>query len=358
MSGPEPSDATLSETAARWLVLRDAGWDDHTREAFERWCTADPRHLNAVAELDAVWSVLDLPRAGGRQELVRVELSRLRRRRRQHRLGVAAVAAVLLMGVGSWIGSTYSESSQSVSPSMAQTAGSKARSSSVRVALPDQQLLSDGSVVELGPLGRIRVEFDDTVRRVFLDDGEAHFVVAKDKVRPFVVSVGGVEVRAVGTVFAVRLTPDDVEVVVSEGRVALDQPVARSAEPERSEARATLTFLDAGERAIVPIPEDPAALAPPIPEVTPITSAQLTERLAWRLPRLEFTDTTLAEAAALFNQHGAIRLDAADSAVRAVRVTGLFRADNVEGFVTLLESSFGIRAERRGDHLIVLHGAP
>lgn len=358
MSRHEPSDTTLAETAARWLVLRDAGWDDPTREAFERWCRQDPRHRAAVAELDAAWSVLDRPRASGRQELVRVELSRLRRRRRQRRLGVAAVAAVLLVGLGGWFGSTLSGSFASTSPLMAQTDGGRARSASVRVALPDQQLLSDGSVVELGPLGRIRVEFDDTVRRVYLEDGEAHFVVAKDKVRPFVVSVGGVEVRAVGTVFAVRLTPDDVEVVVSEGRVALDQPVARSAEPARSESRATLTFLDAGERAIVPIPEDLAALAPPIPEVTPITPEQLTERLAWRLPRLEFTDTTLAEAAALFNQHGTIRLDAADSAVRAVRVTGLFRADNVEGFVTLLESSFGIQAERRSEHLIVLHGAP
>jgi ferric-dicitrate binding protein FerR (iron transport regulator) len=32
-----------------------------------------------------------------------------------------------------------------------------------------------------------------------------------------------------------------------------------------------------------------------------------------------------------------------------MRVSGIFRTDNIEGFVLLLESGFGIRAERSAD---------
>ncbi len=48
-----------------------------------------------------------------------------------------------------------------------------------------------------------------------LEAGEAHFAVAPDAARPFVVRVGGVAVRAVGTAFNVRYAADGaVEVTV------------------------------------------------------------------------------------------------------------------------------------------------
>ena len=51
--------------------------------------------------------------------------------------------------------------------------------------------------------------------------GEAHFVVAADASRPFVVSAGAVSVRAVGTEFVVRYSAREIGVLVTEGRVAV-----------------------------------------------------------------------------------------------------------------------------------------
>jgi transmembrane sensor len=100
--------------------------------------------------------------------------------------------------------------------------------------------------------------------------------------------------------------------------------------------------------------------ATPHPQVRTIAAAELSHRLAWRGVRLEFTRTPLAEAVALFNRHaapGAPRLAVADSEVSALRVSGIFRADNAAGFVTLLESAFDVRADRTGAE-IRLYGAP
>ena len=50
--------------------------------------------------------------------------------------------------------------------------------------------------------------------------GEAHFQVAKNANRPFVVQAGAVEFRAVGTAFDVQLGATQVQMIVTEGRVA------------------------------------------------------------------------------------------------------------------------------------------
>ncbi|MGH7956064.1 MAG: iron-containing alcohol dehydrogenase, partial [Opitutaceae bacterium] len=77
-----------------------------------------------------------------------------------------------------------------------------------------------GSVVELNVDADILVDFSPVRRAVRLVRGEAHFTVATDAARPFVVSAGGVEVRAVGTGFAVHFAPQEIAVLVTEGQVA------------------------------------------------------------------------------------------------------------------------------------------
>src|SRR5260370_1274200 len=57
---------------------------------------------------------------------------------------------------------------------------------------------------------------------VRLTRGEAHLAVAKDSSRPFIVTAGGVSVRAVGTAFNVRRVEQRVEVFVTEGKVRID----------------------------------------------------------------------------------------------------------------------------------------
>ncbi|WP_447414957.1 FecR family protein, partial [Clostridium perfringens] len=51
--------------------------------------------------------------------------------------------------------------------------------------------------------------------------GEAHFDVAHNPARPFIVKAGDSTLRAVGTAFNVRLRPELTELTVIEGRVAV-----------------------------------------------------------------------------------------------------------------------------------------
>lgn len=84
--------------------------------------------------------------------------------------------------------------------------------------------LGDGTQIVLNAASRLRVpdSFEDDIREVFVE-GEAHFEVAHDPERPFVVHANRGRIEVLGTTFAVRKYRDDAytQVVVAEGRVAV-----------------------------------------------------------------------------------------------------------------------------------------
>ena len=283
-------------------------------------------------------TVLDWPRhAGMVDRLLPVIESRVRRRR-QRRLGaVAAGLALLLVAAVVWPGRSVP---QADSPAMA-VAGP--------LVLPLTQVLSDGSVVQLREGAEIAVAFEDGYRRVILKKGEAHFQVTKNPRRPFIVVAAGVEVRAVGTAFGVQLGQQAVEVLVTEGRVAVDQSAAPA-----TAAAAPLAVLDAGSHVTIGTTPDPENK----PAVSTLTPGQIDERMAWRVPRLDLSGTPLDEVIALFNQYGHANFVLADPALGRLRLTGVLRVDHPELLVRVVERDLGIRAERRDSGEILLFKAP
>lgn len=84
--------------------------------------------------------------------------------------------------------------------------------------------LPDGTNVVLNSASQLSYlsNFGEKVRKVQLD-GEAYFKVARDEKRTFIVQVGGLEVKVLGTSFNVSAYEDakDVTVVLLEGKVGV-----------------------------------------------------------------------------------------------------------------------------------------
>jgi transmembrane sensor len=57
---------------------------------------------------------------------------------------------------------------------------------------------------------------------------------------------------------------------------------------------------------------------------------------------------------AQLNRHNRIQLVIGDPATAALRIGGRIRADNEAGFLRLLDSSFGVKAQAQGDDELVL----
>jgi transmembrane sensor len=210
------------------------------------------------------------------------------------------------------------------------------------LALCEEQRLADGSQVDLNRGAAITVLFTATERRVRLERGEAHFAVAKDPARPFVVEVEGVAVHAVGTAFSVKRGADSVAVLVTEGTVAVSSPAAPIA--------GSAPLITAGQKAVVSLSPQAAATV-----IEAVAAAEMEERLAWKPRLLEFDEAPLAEIAAEFNRRNPVRLEITDPALRARRLSAALRSDNVEGFVRLLETDFAISVSRTRPGVIALH---
>lgn len=336
--------ASIREEAAAWISRRDAGLKLQDDPGFQGWIERDVRHREAFAEFGAAWSWLDRPMQSGAAHDVLHELDRLERRQRQRRMTVGAVTAlVLLAGVSVW----------TISRAL-PNASDRGAAATARVLAPQRQMLPDGSVAELKTGAQIDVKYSPGARRIALVHGEALFHVMKDVSRPFIVEANGIELRAVGTAFAVQLDGPAVDVVVTEGRVAIDRP---------NQENPTTTL---------PQPLDSAAPLTPSQQATithgssrafvrTLSATELAARLAWRSTRLEFSGTPLAEVVTLLNQYASdrndVRFSIGDKAIAQVKVSGLFRADNTAALLDLLDSAFGIVAEQTSDGT-VLRRAP
>jgi transmembrane sensor len=340
---PKPRDFAADQQAADWVARRDRGLSGAEQDEYLQWLGEDPRRAALVARHEGTVRLLQRlqhwqPASSSEPNPDLFAQPRMRRRR-----WVAALAACAAMAAVLVVGATVFRPAAKPPLQLAPA--------STFLRHNERQVLTDGSIVELRDGSRIEIVFSAQERRVRLRGGEAHFTVAKNPAWPFVVEADRVTVHAVGTAFAVRLDATEVDVVVTEGRVRVEPaPVAGPAEtPAAAVAAVEAPVLSASERVLVSL-----AAEAPAPKVMPVTTAQMREALAWQAPRFQFFETPLAEAVAEFNRRNRQQVVLGDAGLAAVPIGGTFRVDNVDGFVSLLELTLGVRAERRGNGPYVL----
>lgn len=338
-------DAALEAAATEWFFRRDRGFASGEAHEFARWLAQDPRHAALLAEIEASWT--DFGRLGEHAVQHGAQPGRVRpasRSERSRRASIlllrpawlAAAALVVLAFVFAW----QNKRTTDIAPTRIATAAGEG---SHLATLPD------GSIVQLNAGSIIETRFTSAARTVTLVQGEAHFAVAKNPARPFIVHAGEASVRAVGTAFNVHLKPAAVEVFVTEGRVRVVSPpvlVAAAARPPADSSE-----LGAGQKAVVLLaPSTPAASTIQVISVPP---AEVDQTLAWQKRRLEYADAPLAEIVADFNRYNPHQLRIADPALATRRFGATFPVDDYEALLRLLESTFGVRVER-GENLTVL----
>jgi len=301
---------------------------------------------------------LEWPRSAGQMESLMAALDvrkkRLRCKRRRALSAVAAVGATALVMMGLF----FLPAKAPISPEPLGLLSPRSRS--VVVTAPERRELPDGSIVELRAGAEIELAFLPEARTVRLLRGEALFDVASDPSRPFVVAAGLVHFRAVGTAFSVGLRADSVEMLVTEGTVEVErlgpggtQLESAPAGPVRVEtATAPLTTVVAGNRIVVEFADIH------VPVVLPASPAETSEKLSWRVPRLEFNETPLSEVVLLLDRHRGSQINLAQAELGRVEISGSLRADNIEPLLEILDITYRIQAVRSPDGKIELKRRP
>lgn len=329
----------IEATAGVWLSHRDRGMSASETADFIRWLQHDPQHARTFAELDRTWRQFDrlagFAGAENRASAAGALSSPRRSSRRQGHpyqwIAVAAAVAVLLLGY-------LHVSSPSIT---AETA----------VGGYQRLVFPDGSIAQLNTDSAIGSTFTATERRVQIVRGEVHFTVNKDPSRPFIVEVGPIAVRAVGTAFNVRRSDRAVEVLVTEGRVTVDEAKSGRSLLE-SKGPILEPLLEAGERAVITV--RPAESKPPPATIGKVTVSDVQRALAWQERRLEFGSSPLEEVVREFNRYNQQQLRIANPRLAKKEFSGSFRADGYEALVRLLEADFGVTAIRSEREIVLI----
>lgn len=348
----------IQAEAARWLARRAGpGWRAADQAALEAWLARDTAHRVAFLRLDSVWQ-----EAGRLRALAAGTADRgPPPRRRANAVPPAEASAPASAPRPDFAALRFAPRPRATPARRwpwlamaslgvaAAVAGGLAWQRDTRVARADyasamgqlrQVTLADGSQATLSSGTRIEVALRRGRRDIALDAGEAVFHAAKDPDRPFVVSAGGRQVTAVGTVFAVRRDAGErLQVVVTEGTVRLDAPPQADGRPGPSTLLPAGSIAQAGPHGVL---------------VRSVPLDQARQALDWQRGLLRLDDVPLAEAVAEFNRYNTRKLVVGDAAAGALRVGGSFQWANTEGFVRLLERGFPVRAERGPDQ-VVLH---
>jgi transmembrane sensor len=346
-----PEDEAIEAMAAAWLAQRDDGLTPEEEREFARWRAGDPRREAVVTRLEKTWSTLQRLRDFRPESPSHPDRDLLTRRdeRRGSPLAMlagAAVFATLLAAAVLWMRPSWMSSAPaSTGPTRyATTEGGYQRIT-----------LVDGSVIVLNASSEVQPALSAAERRVRLLRGEAHFIVAKDPARTFRVEAGSVEVCAVGTAFNVRMAPTRIEVLVTEGRVQVEdarQTPGATQRPSEAPDFSGASYLDAGNRMIVTV--GTTLPVPPSPRIELLEPQAIRAELSWQEPWLVFVDTPLAEVVAQFNRRNHVQLAIDDAQLAGLPIGGTFRAENLEAFVRLLSTNKDVLVERPDPEHILL----
>lgn len=307
------------DAAAYWFA-RDRGglMTAGERRQFEAWRQADAAHERAYQEMLQVWG---LTQAVPDRDL-RALLSRRRAppppspQRRRLTWGLAATACAAAGAGLAW-------PLWGPAPTLFEQAYATARGERRRVALQDD------SVLTLNTATQADVRYTRDARHVALHAGEILFEVSPDKARPFVVDTDLGRVRVTGTRFNVRYDRQRLAVAVESGSVE----VATGAWWRRERV-----LLAAGQGVSLTHAGD--ALRAEAVDVATLT--------AWRQGKAVFDNVPLAQVVDEINRYREQPIRVA-SALRGIRIAGVFDIDDTRGFLAALPALIPVRVTPRAD---------
>jgi transmembrane sensor len=188
--------------------------------------------------------------------------------------------------------------------------------------------LTDGTTIQMNTASTLTVAFNGRERRVTLEQGEALFRIGPDNSRPFLVSVGGREVRDIGTVFNILRDHGRTVVTVESGKVMISSPGAVTPEVQ----------LAAGEQ-----------LAAQDGDGQVLNHVDAAQATSWRDGYLTYKEAPLSVVVADLNRYFPGRIVLADKNTSVHRFSGVLKVDDEDAVLNRLTQLLPLVVDRRAD---------
>ena len=355
----QQDDDNVQELACLWISRMDRGLTSTEKQQLLVWCEQSSDHHSALLEMASHWDDLSvLNELSDLFPLAKANVQHTRNKFSAIALA-ASVAIVSLIGANTLV----NESFLPYLPSLNERTLTQTQTLKTQVGEQTSFTLQDGSQIQLNTNSLIEVEYSPKHRQLTLVRGEARFDVAKDKNRPFTVTAGEKSFTALGTIFNVQKNDNQAtELVVTEGKVLItkasmpvtdiQESLTLASTPFKSDILA-VTLVVSGEKALI-------AEHSPLINTTPVEKLSLDQihrDLAWQQGMLIFEGEPLSIALTEISRYTTSQFEIVDSELAKIKVAGYFKAGDIDGLLTSLQSNFGINYNKKSDGTILLTSA-
>lgn len=344
---PLTNDNTIQEQASQWLALIDRGLSEQEQNELQQWTQVEA-HRNILISMAKLWDSMSTLSELSDLFPLEAQTPPAQKQRQYYNVAAAGFFCIIAIGLAALVPyfSTYEDDS--------------AQHFSTLIGEQQQITLKDGSIIHLNTNSQVEVKFSHAQRDIYLSQGEAHFKVAHNKQRPFIVHAGEHKITAVGTAFNVQINPKakQLEVLVTEGKVALsNEPLKSTNQPPEPEFTTPITgsqqLLQAGQKVAL-------NSADPRPNNTvqsiAVNSAEMDSQLAWQRGFMIFSGEPLADVMKEVSRYSEQQFTVADG-ISQIEIAGYFKTDDIDTLLLSLQENFDIHIQRQNGSVQLLASA-
>ena len=301
------SQDSIYTEAAEWMDrLSDGELNTLCRKRFIKWLEADVQHQQVFESMLATWQDPALEQSF---EQLKKRQKRPVKKASQWGMGLATACA-LVVAITVMLPGRFNETSE---PTVF----------TAQSPMENTHQLSDGSALQLQLSSEVKVNYSEQQRDLRIESGQAYFSVAKDKKRPFVVSVGDASVTAVGTEFNIDRGTDQIDVTVYEGIVEV-----------QAEQESFPVLLKAGEK-----------MRLSRGRFGVVQKVDVNNLIDWRSGWIEISNENLTYLIERLNRHSSTPIVLADPNLGSREVAGRFRLNDTEQTLKLLSQMYALNVE-------------
>lgn len=318
-----PLVSKTMEEALDWFTrLRDPQINFTERQEFQIWLAASEENSVAYRKVEKLWGSPALTGAAKihaddslphsphfqQQNCTRTLTSRF-----------VAIAAIFMLSVSLWF---YSDALLRLQSDFYTMAGAQ-----------KTVMLKDGSNVLLNTDSMLAVEYQPSLRKVYLLKGEAYFDVRRDTDRPFEVHTKDGVVSVLGTRFTVRSGAQET-ITVLNGTVAYSQPQNGNDSVLITKGQCLVASTD---------------------DIGTIQAVDVDNSFAWLRGRLIFHDRQLADAVTEVERYLPGKVLITNSRLAAFRVTGNYKLQDPHAIIRALAETADAQSTQLSPYLTLLH---
>ncbi|HSK11813.1 MAG TPA: FecR domain-containing protein [Phnomibacter sp.] len=273
------------------------------------------------------------------------------------------IAAAVLLGVVSTL-LWFTRSEHSSSGAFAGKPTDVINEVQTRPGSRSKIVLPDGSQVWVNASSRLTYDqrFGRSHRNIQLD-GEAYFMVEKNKDIPFVIQTKNVKIRVTGTIFNVRAYDNEerTETALVEGSVEVQvktspEKIYRLKPSQKLVINHPLEEPDAeniSKSSLPPGKNDQATIELGALNYTPADS--LLVETAWLYSTLAFNNESFAEVAQKMEKWYGVEIVFESSKLEKIRFSGTFTKESVKEALEALQYTANFKFRRNEDRIIIYH---